>query len=398
MKRQERQGREDAEARTAILALNAGSSSLKFALFNSAEKALLRGQIEGLGECPRIVIADGPEGEPPDMSAQDYDGALKTLLQWLGTHAEGNVIGAVGHRIVHGGLRFAEPVLIDAGVLAALEGLVPLAPLHQPHGLAAVRAIAAAQPGLVQVACFDTAFHSTMPAVATRIAIPAAAGGAVLRRYGFHGLSYEYVAGRLRVLAPGLAAGRVIVAHLGSGASLCAMLDGRSVETTMGFSALDGLVMATRPGGLDPGVVLYLQQSCGMTAGQVESLLYRESGLLGVSGISGDIRELIASGAPGAREAIELFIYRLAGEIARLTAALGGLDGLVFTGGIGEHNADIRAATCGRLGWLNLYIDGSANRNGSDIISAADSAIEVHMIATDEEAVIARHVRTIGRG
>jgi len=261
MKRQERQGREDAEARTAILALNAGSSSLKFALFNSAEKALLRGQIEGLGECPRIVIADGPEGEPPDMSAQDYDGALKTLLQWLGTHAEGNVIGAVGHRIVHGGLRFAEPVLIDAGVLAALEGLVPLAPLHQPHGLAAVRAIAAAQPGLVQVACFDTAFHSTMPAVATRIAIPAAAGGAVLRRYGFHGLSYEYVAGRLRVLAPGLAAGRVIVAHLGSGASLCAMLDGRSVETTMGFSALDGLVMATRPGGLDPGVVLYLQQS-----------------------------------------------------------------------------------------------------------------------------------------
>ena len=379
----------------AVLALNAGSSSLKFALFTDAKDAFLRGQIEGIDQSPRISITDGTRGEPPDVSAQDYDGVLRTLLNWLNTHLEGNAIGAVGHRIVHGGLRFREPVLIDPSVLGALDELVKLAPLHQPHSLAAIRAIARAAPSLSQVGCFDTAFHATMPAVATRIAVPEAAGGAALRRYGFHGLSYEYLSGRLRVLAPDLAVGRVIAAHLGSGASLCALLGGCSVETTMGFSALDGLVMATRPGALDPGAVLYLQQNCGMTAEQVESLLYHHSGLLGVSGISGDMRELAASAQPGAREAIELFNYRLAGEVARLTAALGGLDGLVFTGGIGEHDMATRSEACRRLGWLGVVLDEAANRRGAGRISAAGSGVEVWVIPTDEERMIATHVAAV---
>ncbi len=293
---------------------------------------------------------------------------------------------------MHGGDRFSDPVRLDGNVMAALDALVPLAPLHQPHNLAAVRAVAQARPKLLQVGCFDTAFHRTMPPIATRLALPCALG---LRRYGFHGLSYEFIAGRLRALAPGLAAGRVVVAHLGNGASLCAMRDGRSIETTMGFTALDGLVMGTRPGSLDPGVILYLLQSRGMDAAAVEDLLYHRCGLLGVSGISSDMRDLAASTEPAAREAIELFTYRIAGETAALASALGGIDGFVFTAGIGEHDAAIRAAVCERLAWLGVALDPAANAAGQGRISAGSSRVAVWVVPTDEEAVIARHTQAL---
>jgi len=380
-----------------ILTLNAGSSSLKFALYKGADENILRGAVEGVGQAPHVSLT-APHVrrlDPPDLAGSSYEAVLNTLLQWLNTHLDGDAIGAVGHRIVHGGLRFADPVRIDEAVLAELDGLVPLAPLHQPHNLAAIRAIARAQPALPQVGCFDTAFHRTMPAVATRLALPRALGDAEMRRYGFHGLSYEFIAGRLRQVAPALARGRVIVAHLGSGASLCAMRDGRSMETTMGFSTLDGLVMGTRPGCLDAGAVLYLMQSRGMTAKAVEDLLYHQSGLLGVSGTSGDMRELAASTRPEAREAVELFAYRLAGEVGRLAAALGGLDGLVFTAGIGEHDAALRAGVCRRLAWLGVVPDPAANASGHGRISADASPIEAWVVPTDEEAVIARHTHAL---
>lgn len=380
-----------------ILTLNAGSSSLKFALYKGADEMVLRGVVEGVGQAPHVSLAAAHMRrlDPPDLAGGSYESVLDTLLQWLNAHLEGDAIGAVGHRIVHGGLRFADPVRIDAAVLAELDGLVPLVPLHQPHNLAAIRAIARAQPALPQVGCFDTAFHRTMPAVATRLALPRALGDAEMRRYGFHGLSYEFIAGRLRQVAPALAQGRVIVAHLGGGASLCAMRDGRSMETTMGFSTLDGLVMGTRPGSLDAGAVLYLMQSRGMTAEAVEDLLYRRSGLLGVSGISGDMRELAASARPEAREAVELFAYRIAGETGRLAAALGGLDGLVFTAGIGEHDAALRAEVCRRLAWLGVVPDPAANEAGHGRISTDASPIEVWTVPTDEEAVIARHTHAL---
>jgi len=380
-----------------ILTLNAGSSSLKFALYKGADETILRGVVEGVGQAPHISLT-APHVrrlDPPDLAGSSYEAVLDTLLQWLNAHLDGDVIGAVGHRIVHGGQRFVAPVRIDDAILAELDGLMPLAPLHQPHNLAAVHAIARAQPVLPQVGCFDTAFHRTMPAVATRLALPRALGDAELRRYGFHGLSYEFIAGRLRQVAPALARGRVIVAHLGSGASLCAMRDGRSVETTMGFSTLDGLVMGTRPGCLDAGAVLYLMQSRGMTAKAVEDLLYHQSGLLGVSGISGDMRELAASARPEAREAIELFTYHLAGEVGRLATALGGLDGLVFTAGIGEHDAALRAGVCRRLAWLGVVPDPAANEGGHGRISTDASATEVWIVPTDEEAMIARHTHAL---
>jgi acetate kinase len=380
-----------------ILTLNAGSSSLKFALYKGAEETVLRGVVEGVGQAPHVSLT-APHMrrlDPPDLAGSSYESVLDTLLQWLNAHLDGDVIGAVGHRIVHGGQRFVDPVRIDEAVLAELDGLVPLAPLHQPHNLAAIRAVARAQPALPQVGCFDTAFHRTMPAVATRLALPRALGDAEMRRYGFHGLSYEFIAGRLREVAPALARGRVIVAHLGSGASLCAMRDGRSVETTMGFSTLDGLVMGTRPGCLDAGAVLYLMQSRGMTAKAVEDLLYHQSGLLGVSGISGDMRELAASAMLEAREAIELFTYRVAGEVGRLAAALGGLDGLVFTAGVGEHDAALRAEVCRRLAWLGVVPDPAANADGKARISTDASSIEVWIVPTDEEAVIARHTHAL---
>jgi acetate kinase len=284
--------------------------------------------------------------------------------------------------------------MVTPDLLLALEALTPLDPLHMPDTLALMRALLTARPTLIQVACFDTAFHHTLPAVAARIALPRALAETGVRRYGFHGLSYEYIAGCLKQRLPDLARGRVIVAHLGAGASLCALLDGRSIDTTTGFSALDGLVMATRCGSLDPGVILHLGRQ-GHRFADIEDMLYRRSGLLGVSGISGDIRVLLASDDPHAREAIDLFTYRAAGEAGAMVSALGGLDGLVFTAGIGEHAPAIRAAICARLAWLGLRHDPAANASGAARISAPDSSVEVLVIATDEEAVIARETQRI---
>jgi acetate kinase len=297
---------------------------------------------------------------------------------------------------VHGGADHIAPELITPALLTALEALTPLDPLHMPDNLAPMRAVAAARPGLKQVACFDTAFHHTIPPLAARFALPRAISDSGVRRYGFHGLSYEFIAGRLAQQAPALAAGRVIAAHLGSGASLCALRGGVSIETTTGFSALDGLVMATRCGLLDPGVILYLGRQ-GHSFGDIEDMLYHRSGLLGVSGLSGDVRVLLASDDPHAREAIAMFAYRIATETGALVSALGGLDGLIFTAGIGEHAPAIRSAVCGRLGWLGLRLDEPANAADADCISAADSRIDVRVIATDEEAMIAHHTRTVAQ-
>ena len=346
-----------------VLALNAGSSSLKFALFEDAT-ALVRGQVSGIGtHLEAEATAEGKPLDPPVLRGTTQEEFLPGLLDWLCRHGRGSVAVA-GHRVVHGGTRFTAPVRVDDGVLAALDGLVPLAPLHQPHSLAAIRAAMAALPGVPQVACFDTAFHATMPDVATWLGLPRALHDEGVRRYGFHGLSYEFIAGRLRELAPELAAGRVIVAHLGNGASLCALRDGRSVGTTMGLTALDGLLMATRPGSLDPGAVLHLLQARGMSAAEVEDVLYHRAGLLGVSGISGDMRDLAGSADPRAREAVALFVHRILGCAGSLAAQMGGLDGIVFTAGIGEHDAAVRAGVCAGLEWLGLVLDGPANRGG----------------------------------
>ena len=336
----------------AVLTINAGSSSIKFALFETGGSLPLvsRGQIEGIGTAPHF-IAKAASGEV--LAEQrwhergaEHEALLGTLLEWVEAHLGRESLVAIGHRVVHGGVDYVWPGRVTPGVLDKLERLVPLAPLHEPHNLSPIRAIAAIRPNLPQVACFDTAFHRGMPEVATRLALPRHYEAEGVRRYGFHGLSYEYIALRLREVAPELASGRVIAAHLGNGASLCAMHDGRSVDTTMGFTALDGLVMGTRCGSIDPGAILYLQQRHGMSAAQVESLLYKESGLLGLSGISSDMRALLASGAEAASEAIELFVFRIARETGALMASLGGLEGFVFTAGIGEHAAAVREAVC----------------------------------------------------
>jgi acetate kinase len=383
-----------------ILTLNAGSSSLKFALFDIAAglKVTVRGEIENLDAAPHLLARDAAgavlaERRWPAGAAHPFAGALSTLLDFTDAHLGRDGLTAVGHRVVHGGADHIAPELITSPLLAALEALTPLDPLHMPDNLAPMHAVAAARPGLVQVACFDTAFHHTLPPVAARLAVPRALSAAGVRRYGFHGLSYEYIAGRLAEQSPALAHGRVIVAHLGSGASLCALRDGCSIDTTTGFSALDGLVMATRCGRLDPGVILYLGRQ-GRSFADIEDMLYRRSGLLGVSGISGDVRVLLASADPQARDALELFTYRIAGEAGALVSALGGLDGLVFTAGIGEHAPAIRAAVCARLAWLGLRLDSAANAAGAARISGPDSAVDVRVIATDEEAMIARHTQT----
>jgi len=360
----------------AVLTLNAGSSSLKFGVFgdNAAAPALLRGDLE-VGGAPA-----------------DFSDALASLLRDLATRLPGVTLLAVGHRVVHGGADHIAPEPMTPRLLAALRALVPLDPLHMPRNLAPIEALTKAHPDLLQVACFDTAFHHTMPAVAQHFGLPRAMTASGLRRYGFHGLSYEYIAGQLPRVAPGLR--RVVVAHLGAGASLCAMLDGRSIETTTGFSALDGLLMATRCGSLDPGVILQLGRQ-GQSFAAIEDLLYRRSGLLGVSGISGDIRVLLASDAPAAREAIELFTYRVALEVGAMMAALGGMDALVFSAGIGEHAAPIRAAICASLAWLGLGLDAAANSANAPCISSAESRVAIHIIPTDEEAMVAQHTRAI---
>lgn len=388
-----------------ILTLNAGSSSLKFALFDAEggedAGAMLRGLVEEIPTRPRFSAsqADGvslAEGEWPEAAA-DFAGIVDRLIDRIEAHLDDDRLVAVGHRVVHGGPDHAQPERVTPALLAELGRLTRLAPLHEPQNIAPIRALAEARPGLAQVACFDTAFHRTMPAVAFRYALPRDFEAEGIRRYGFHGLSYEYIAGRLTRIAPELAAGRVIVAHLGNGASLCALKAGKSVDTTMGFSTLDGLVMGTRPGSLDPGVILHLLKERGMTADGIEDLLYRRSGLLGVSGgLSSDMRVLLGSDDPRAAEAVELFAYRIAREAGALASSLGGLDGFVFTGGIGEHSAAVRALVCARLDWLGLKIDAEANERGDGMIGAPQSPVELRVIATDEERTIASHVlRTV---
>ncbi|HEY1878347.1 MAG TPA: acetate/propionate family kinase, partial [Caulobacteraceae bacterium] len=307
----------------------------------------------------------------------------------------GTPVSGVGHRVVHGGAKYAAPVRVDSQVLASLAELAPLAPLHQPHNLAPIKAIAEAAPHIPQVACFDTAFHHGQPHLAQAFALPRKYTEAGVRRYGFHGLSYEFVATRLTDVAPELAPARVVVAHLGNGASLCAMRGGRSLATTMGFTAVDGLMMGTRCGAIDPGVLVYLMDSYGMDARAIEDLIYRRSGLLGVSGISPDMRELRASSDPAAAEAIELFVYRIVREIGSLAAALGGLDGLVFTGGIGEHDPEIRAEVAAGCRWLGVELDAARNETGAGRISAETSAVSAWVIPTDEEKMIARHTSAV---
>jgi acetate kinase len=386
-----------------ILVLNAGSSSLKFSLFGAGAGEpgeLGRGQIEGIGTAHpelRLQTADGATAVARTLGAAettDHRAALQTFAAAAReAYAEARVI-AVGNRVVHGGVRYSAPVKVDQEVLRVLDDLVVLAPLHQPHNLAAMRAVAAALPGVPQVACFDTAFHRGHPLVADHFALPREYYDRGVRRYGFHGLSYEYIASALPRVAPTIAGGRVIVAHLGSGASLCALAAGRSVDSTMGFTALDGLPMGTRTGQIDPGVVLFLSDR-GMSAREIESLFYRKSGLLGLSGVSNDMRDLLASAEPAAAFAIEYFVYAVAKQLGALAAALGGLDGLVFTAGIGERSAPIRARVCEASRWLGVEIDAAANERGGPRISRAGSAVSVWVIPTNEELMIARHTRNL---
>jgi acetate kinase len=381
-----------------VIAFDAGSSSVKFALYTSAEapQRIASGQIEGVGasDGKRLHFAAYCHGNAvPEQElaagANTHDDALRFILQWVERECGGR-IAAAGHRVVLGGEDFTGPALIDDTVLAALTKLEPLAPLHQPHDLSAIRAISALQPALPQVACFDTAFHRSQPRIAQIYALPRALTAGGVKRYGFHGLSYEYISSVLPQFLGAAAGGRVIVAHLGNGASLCAMIDGKSIATTMGFSTLDGLVMGTRPGNLDPGVLLYLLRQ-GYDVARLEHMLYYESGLRGVSGLSSDMRELLASADPNAKEAIELFVYRIACEIGSLSAAAGGIDALVFTGGIGEHAASIREQVCKLSAWLGVAVDSRANNAGGPCISQRDSKVSAWVIPTDEESVIVRH-------
>jgi acetate kinase len=387
----------------AILTLNAGSSSLKFSLFDIGANGDLglvaSGEVESLTGAPHLIARAGSGatlGERTWAAGEtDFSGLMGAVIDWIDGHLGADTLIAVGHRVVHGGPDRSRPERVTPDVLKALDGLSPLAPLHQPHNLAPIRAIAEARPNLAQVACYDTAFHRTLPPVATRFALPRVYEAEGVRRYGFHGLSYEYIAGRLRTLDPALAAGRVIAAHLGSGASLCALRNGVSLDTTMGFTALDGLMMGERCGALDPGVILYLEQERGLGAKEIEDLLYKRSGLLGVSGISDDMRVLLASADPHAREAIELYIYRIVREVGALASVLGGLDGLVFTAGVGENAAAIRSGVCTGLHWLGARLDEAANAQNLAVISAPDSKIVVRVTPTNEEAMIARHTLEI---
>jgi acetate kinase len=383
-----------------ILVLNAGSSSVKFALFEreSGEGLRLRerGEIESLDDAPHFS-AQGPDGsalgERRWTAAQHpgYDDLLRYLIAWAEAHFGGAELFAAGHRVAHGGMLHSEPALVSEGLLRDLAALIPLAPLHLPHNLAPIEALRRTHPGLPQVACFDTAFHQTQPRVARLFGIPRGLAAEGVVRYGFHGLSYEYIAYVLPQYDSRAASGRTIVAHLGNGASLCALVDRRSVATTLGFGGLDGLLMGTRCGSLDPEVVLYLQREKGMTPDAVEQMLERESGLLGVSGISADMRTLLQSSAPAAIEAVDLFVYRIVRETGSMAAAAGGIDALVFTAGIGEHAWQIRSAVCSRLGHLGIELDEAANRAGGPRISSARSATAVLVIPTDEELMIARH-------
>jgi acetate kinase len=388
-----------------LLVLNAGSSSLKFCVYALPGagagdwRLAARGQVEGIGTKPRFRAKDGAgevlAEQALDAGVRDAQAALDALAAWLRANFAGAEVLGVGHRVVHGGARHARPALVTPELMSELRALEPLAPLHQPHNLAAIDAIARRMPGVPQVACFDTSFHRGQPAVAELVPLPADIRAGGVQRYGFHGLSYEYIAGALPQAAPELAAGRTIVAHLGSGASLCAMRAGRSVDSTFGFTALDGLCMGTRPGGLDPGVVLYLFQQKGMSPDEVEALLYRKSGLLGISGISNDMRELLGRDEPAARLAVDYFVYRAAREIGSLAAVLGGIDGLVFTAGIGENSAEIRARIGAASAWIGLEFDAAANAAGGPRISRPGSRVSAWVIPTNEELMIARHTAAL---
>jgi acetate kinase len=390
----------------AVLTINAGSSSLKFSVYRPGEhdrpSLAAKGQVEGIGTSPRLVADDATgqrlvERRWPDDRGLGHTEFFRVIGGWLREQFGDMTLLGVGHRVVHGGVEFAAPVRLTPAVIARLEALCPLAPLHQPHNLAGIRAVAAVQPELPQVACFDTAFHRGHPELADWFALPRRFYDEGIRRYGFHGLSYEYIASVLPEVAPEIAEGRVVVAHLGSGASMCAIRAGQSIDSTMGFTALDGLPMGTRCGALDPGVVLHLNRAHGMDADAIERMLYHDCGLKGVSGISNDMRDLLASDEPRAAQAIELFVYRICRELGALAAALGGLDGLVFTAGIGERSPEIRERACRRAAWLGIELDHAANRAGGPRISTDGSKVAVYAIPTDEELMIARHTLTVLR-
>ena len=390
----------------AILVVNAGSSSLKFSAFAPVEgqdpALLFKGQVEGIGTRPSFVVrgADGGPLIDKTYAAGEVSGhhaAFGVVANWLAGMAGRRRVAAVGHRVVHGGADFAAPVLVDDDVLRKLEKVVPLVPLHQPANLAGIRAVRSHQPRLAQVACFDTAFHRGHPELADRFALPEALYREGVRRYGFHGLSYEYIARALPAVAPEIAQGRVVVAHLGGGASMCALKAGKSIDSTMGFSALDGLPMGTRCGGLDPGVVIYLLREKHLSTEEVERLLYHECGLRGLSGLSNDVRDLMASGDPAATRALDYFVYHAGRQLGTLAAVLGGLDAVVFTAGIGEHSPEIRARICHAARWLGLRLDETANRAGGPRITMPDSPVSAWVIPTDEEMTIARHTLEVIR-
>ncbi|MGB3036654.1 MAG: acetate kinase [Methyloceanibacter sp.] len=388
-----------------ILVVNAGSSSVKFQLFSVGERdrlqRLLKGLIEGIGVHPRL-FAKGVKGKTlidrtwPGADVPDVPAALAKVVEFLRAEI-GSLPIAVGHRVVHGGPDYSEPILIDDAVIDRLQAFAPLAPLHQPNNLGPIRTLRQRQPQLPQVACFDTAFHRGHPEIADRYALPEQFYQEGVRRYGFHGLSYEYIASRLPELAPDIAKGRVVVAHLGSGASMCAIHAGKSVESTMGFTALDGLPMGTRPGQLDAGIVLYLLTEKNMSAGDIEHLFYQDSGLKGLSGTSNDVRDLLASSDRRAKFALDYFVYRISLFTGLLAAAMCGIDGLVFTAGVGENAPAIREAVARRLSWLGLELDPEANAKGAGRISAPGSRIACYVIPTDEELMIARHTLRVLR-
>jgi len=387
------------------LVLNAGSSSLKFAVFQTVAQepwpVLARGQVEGIATTPRMSARDGAGAviatPPPGEEVKDGRTALAHVSEWLRATFGGARVVGVGHRVVHGGARHSGPVKVTPALLAELRELVSLAPLHQPYNLAAIEAVFERLPDVPQVACFDTSFHRGHARVAELIPLPADICKAGLQRYGFHGLSYEFIASLLPEVAPEIAQGRVIVAHLGSGASLCALRGGKSVDSTMAFTALDGLCMGTRPGGLDPGVVLYLFQTLGLSAKEVEAILYKKSGLVGISGMSNDMRDLLGKNEPEARLAVDYFIYRVTKEIGALAAVLGGIDGLVFTAGIGENSAEIRRRICEASSWLGVELDADANDKRGPRISTPQSKVSAWVIPTNEELMIARHTGSLLR-
>ena len=388
---------------SAIAVLNAGSSSVKFSVFVETDDQLqlqVRGQIEGLFTAPHFIAkgADGTvlaEKNWGQGSSVGHDGALDHLIGFLREKGGALTLSGVGHRVVHGGMEYSKPVLVDGKVLAALEKYVPLAPLHQPHNLAPIRRLLERSPGLPQVACFDTAFHRTNADLVQMFGLPLEMFEQGVRRYGFHGLSYEYIASVLPRQWPRAAAGRTIVLHLGNGASMCAMQDCRSVASSMGFTAVDGLMMGTRTGNLDPGVVLYLMDQRGMDARAVEKLLYSQSGLLGISGVSSDMRTLLESHEPRAALAVDLYCYRIGRELGSLAAALGGVDALVFTGGIGENSARIRARVLDDAGWLGVQRDAAANDAGGPLLSTGASRVLALALPTNEELMIATHTRDV---